>query len=188
VENSGIAYSIGAAMGAPEMPANGDSSRVNPPATQPSAPPGTAHNSAQSSAQGRSILLYDGLCPLCNSFVRFLLRQDRRQIFSFAPLQGALAQTILARHNIDTSALNTVVLVLSAQTPQESLLFRSDAATEVLLRLGGAWALWARLLLKLPRGLREAGYRLVARWRYRIFGQYATCPLPAPKDAARFLP
>ena len=184
VENSGIAYSIGAAMGAPEMPANGDSSRVNPPTAQP----GPLPDAAQNAALGRSLLLYDGLCPLCNGFVRFLLRQDRRQIFYFAPLQGALAQTILARHDIDTSALNTVVLVLSAQTPHESLLFRSDAATEVLLRLGGAWALWARLLLKLPRGLREAGYRLVARWRYRIFGQYATCPLPAPKDAARFLP
>ena len=170
------------------MPANADSSSVNPSAIQPSAPPDAAHNSAQSSAQGRSILLYDGLCPLCHGFVRFVLRQDRRQIFSFAPLQGTSAQTILARHNSDTSALDTVVLGLSAQTPQESLLFRSDAATEVLLRLGGAWAIWARLLLKLPRGLRESRYRLVARWRYRIFGQYTTCPVPAPKDAARFLP
>ena len=166
------------------MPANADSSSVNPSAIQPSAPPDAAHNSAL----GRTILLYDGLCPLCHGFVRFLLWQDRSQIFYFAPLQGTSAQTILARHNIDTSALNTVVLVLSAQTPQESLLFRSDAATEVLLRLGGAWALWARLLLKLPRGLRESRYRFVARWRYRIFRQYDTCPVPAPKDAARFLP
>ena len=184
VENSGIAYSIGAAMGALEMHANANSSSPNSPSAQPSDSPDAAHNSVQY----RTLLLYDGLCPLCHGFVRFVLRQDRRQIFSFAPLQGTSAQTILARHNIDTSALDTVVLVLSAQTPQESLLFRSDAATEVLLRLGGAWALWARLLLKLPRGLRESRYRLVARWRYRIFGQYTTCPVPAPKDAARFLP
>ncbi len=137
---------------------------------------------------GRTLLLYDGVCALCNGFVRFLLRQDRRKIFYFAPLQGALAQTILARHNIDPSALDTVVLVTSAGLPEESLLFRSDAATAVLLRLGGGWALWARMLQRLPRGLPEASFRFVARWRYRVFGKYDTCPLPAPKHRERFLP
>jgi predicted DCC family thiol-disulfide oxidoreductase YuxK len=138
-------------------------------------------------APGRTILLYDGLCPLCNGFVRFLLRQDRRQIFFFAPLQGALAQTLLTRHGIDPTALDTVVLVLAEGTPAEWLLVRSDAATQALVMLGGGWALWARILQRLPRGLREARYRFVARWRYRIFGKYAACPLPAQKHAARFL-
>ncbi len=142
---------------------------------------------------GRTILLYDGVCALCNRFVRFLLCRDRRKVFYFAPLQGTLAQTILARHGIDLSctdpsALDTVVLVTAAETPEESLLFRSDAVTEVLLRLGGGWALWARLLLQLPRGLREARYRFIACWRYRIFGKYDTCPLPAPRHRERFLP
>ena len=145
-----------------------------------------------SSVAGRSILLYDGICALCNGFVRFLLWQDRSKIFYFAPLQGALAQTILARHGlagegIDPSALDTVVLVTAAGLPEESLLFRSDAVTEVLLRMGGRWALLARLLLQLPRGLREAGYRFVARWRYRIFGKYDVCPLPEPRHRERFL-
>ena len=136
---------------------------------------------------GRTVLLYDGVCALCNFFVRFVLRQDRKSIFYFSPLQGDLARAILTRHGVDIASLDTVVLVSDLNTPHETLFFRSDAATEVLSRLGGGWALWGRLLRHLPRSFRDARYRLVARWRYRIFGRYAACPLPALKDRGRFL-
>lgn len=145
-------------------------------------------NAQRSPSAGRTILLYDGICGLCNRFVRFVLRHDRNGSIYFAPLQSRFAQMILARHGIEIAAIDTVVLVLNADTPAESLLFRSDAATEVLIRLGGGWALWARWFRRLPRGFRDAGYRVVARTRYRIFGKYDTCPLPATEDRARFLP
>lgn len=147
----------------------------------------TDEDVTQRSHTGRTILLYDGVCGLCNRFVRFVLRFDRKRSIYFASLQSKFAQAILARHGIDASALDTVVLVLDASTPEEHLLFRSDAATEVLVRLGGGWAAWARLLQRLPRGFRDARYRMVARNRYRIFGRYDTCPLPSVEQRDRFL-
>jgi predicted DCC family thiol-disulfide oxidoreductase YuxK len=147
-----------------------------------------AENDQQAAPVGRTILLYDGVCGLCNRFVRFVLRRDRMAAFYFAPLQGKFSQAILGRATVDLSSLDTVVLVRNADTPAESLLFRSDAAIEVFILLGGGWAFWARWLRRLPRGIRDAGYRLVARTRYRIFGKYDACPLPAPEDRARFLP
>lgn len=135
---------------------------------------------------GKSIVLYDGICGLCNRFVRFVIRHDHSGRFYFAPLESPFAQEILARHGLGGSSLDTVVLVIAAGTRQETLLFRSDAATAICGQLGGFWSALAQSTSWLPQALRDVGYRLVARYRYRIFGRFETCPLPEPEWQKRF--
>jgi predicted DCC family thiol-disulfide oxidoreductase YuxK len=139
------------------------------------------------SQSANPILLYDGVCGLCNRFVRFVLKRDRNDRFRFAALQSDFARTILERHGVDAVDLDTVYLVTSYQRPEESLSNRSDAAVAVLSELGGFWKMVAGLLRLVPRPIRNWGYNLVARNRYRTFGKYDVCPLPDPKDRHKFL-
>ena len=133
------------------------------------------------------ILLYDGVCGLCNRFVQFILRRDPTAIFRFAALQSPLAAEILARHGANPTDLDTVYVVLNHSQPDESLLAQSDAGLFVLQQLGGIWRAAALILRFIPRPLRNWAYDLVARDRYRIFGRYDTCPLPSEATRARFL-
>ena len=132
------------------------------------------------------IILYDGVCGLCNRLNRFVLARDPSGRFRFAPLQGRLAGELLARHGRDPGDLDTLYLVLGHGRPDERLLGKSDAALWVLRELGGGWRA-AGPLRVLPRWLRDLGYDAVARTRYRLFGRYDSCPLPAPEHRGRFL-
>ena len=133
------------------------------------------------------ILLYDGVCGLCNRFIKFILSRDPGALFRFASLQSTFAARILARQSSNPSALDTMCVVLNFNEPNESILTRSDAVVFVLQQLGGFWRFWAGLLQLLPRSLRDWKYRFIARHRYRIFGRYDTCPVPSENDRARFL-
>jgi predicted DCC family thiol-disulfide oxidoreductase YuxK len=139
------------------------------------------------------LILYDGVCGLCNRFVRFVLRHDRRGTFRFASLQSPLAAQILAAHAVNPGMLDTVYVVRdfnpekSANHSQTDLLSRSDAGLFVLHELGGAWGVLAAGLRLIPRFLRDWGYRQIAARRYRIFGRYEICPLPEPGVRSRFL-
>jgi predicted DCC family thiol-disulfide oxidoreductase YuxK len=132
------------------------------------------------------ILLYDGVCGLCNEWVQFTLVRDSQGKFRFAPLQGETAARILERHGKDPRELDTVYLVLAPDTAEEQLLTKARAILTVLHHLGGGWRLisWLRVL---PRPLLDFGYDLVARNRYRLFGRKESCPLPDPAQAPRFL-
>ncbi len=133
------------------------------------------------------ILLYDGVCGLCNRMNQFVLRHDPAGIFRFASLQSALAELILARHGADAADLDTVYVVVDPDQPEEHLLARSDAVIFVLKQLGGFWGLAGFTLQFKPRFLRDWGYGVVARNRYRFFGRSETCFLPSPENRDRFL-
>lgn len=133
------------------------------------------------------ILLYDGVCGLCNRIVQFTLRRDRDAIFRFASLQSAFAAAILARHGADPSDLNTFYAVVNPELPDECLLSRSDAGIFVLKQLPGAWRPAAFLLQLVPKFLRDTVYKVVARSRYRIFGRFDVCQLPSEQHRNRFL-
>jgi predicted DCC family thiol-disulfide oxidoreductase YuxK len=137
-------------------------------------------------SEARPVILYDGVCGLCNRLNRFVLARDPTGRFRFAALQSTLAGEILARHGRDPRDLDTLYLVLGHGRPGERLLERSDAVLWILRELGGAWRA-AGLLRAVPRRLRDLGYDLVARTRYRLFGRYDACPLPDPRHRARFL-
>lgn len=137
-------------------------------------------------AESNPIVLYDGVCGLCNRLVRFILKRDKRDLFRFASLQSDLASSLLQRHERDPHDLDTVYVVVDYAQPTEHLLSRSDAILYLLAQLGGIWKLGSvgRIL---PRVLRDGAYRIVARNRYRVFGKYDSCMLPEPKHRAKFL-
>ena len=131
---------------------------------------------------GHPVLLYDGVCALCNGVVRWVLRHDREGIFLFAPLESAIAAEMLGT-SVSTS--DGVAVVTGAFTPDQRVLRRTDAVAEALRLLG--WRRRARMLELTPKPLREFGYGIVARLRYRLFGRYAACPLPPVEERRRFL-
>ena len=133
------------------------------------------------------ILLYDGVCGLCNRAVQFTLRHDHRDVFRFAALQSELAERVLARHGEAASDLNSVYVVLGIGEAGETLLGRSEAIIYLLRTLGGRWKALAAIYGVLPRRLRDWMYEMVARNRYRVFGKYETCPVPDVRVREKFL-
>ena len=132
------------------------------------------------------IVLYDGVCGLCNRVTQFLLSHDHKDLFRYASLQSDFAGKILRRHGANPSELDTVGVVLNFETPTEKVLVRSDAVLYLGTQLGGIWRVlaWSRVM---PRFIRDAIYNLVARNRYKVFGKYETCMLPEPRHRNKFL-
>ena len=131
------------------------------------------------------LILFDGVCNLCNGFVQFVIRHDPAGRFRFAALQSDAGQAVLAAHGFDAAAVATepdsVLLELDGR-----LYSHSGAVLRIARELGGPW----RLLLAgyvLPRPWRDAAYRFVARHRYRWFGRQTSCWLPTPELKARFM-
>ncbi len=138
-------------------------------------------------SDSNAVLLYDGVCGLCNRLVRFVINRDRKDQFRFASLQSAISASVLERHGNSPQSLDTMYVVLNFGQPDERLLARSDAALFILRAIGGLWRPAAVLPGLLPKWVRNRVYNLIARNRYRIFGKYDTCPLPDPKYRAKFL-
>ena len=133
-----------------------------------------------------TLILYDGLCGLCNRLNQFVLRRDVHDRFRFAPLQGTLAGDLLRRYGRDARELDTVYVVKNHGQQGEALLAKGRAILFVLRTLGGFWSL-ARVFNLVPRRVLDLAYDLVARRRYRWFGRYGACPLPAPGVREKFL-
>jgi len=128
-----------------------------------------------------AVILFDGVCNLCNGFVQFVLTHDAQAHFQFASLQSAVGQELLATHGVTVAATpESVVLVEGGR-----VFTHSEAVLRILRQLSG-WR-WLYALRVLPRGLRDAAYRWVARHRYRWFGRQDACWLPTPDLQARFL-
>ncbi|MDQ2937645.1 MAG: DCC1-like thiol-disulfide oxidoreductase family protein [Acidobacteriota bacterium] len=132
------------------------------------------------------IVLYDGVCGLCNRLNQFLLKRDTHDRFRFASLQSKFAEDLLKRHGFDPRDLDTVYVALNYDQPDERLLARSDAILHLLTQLDGVWK-WARVGNILPRALRDGIYQIVAHNRYRVFGKHESCLLPEPKHRSKFL-
>ena len=127
------------------------------------------------------IVVFDAHCLLCNGWVQFLLKHDRKGVFQFASIQGVMGQELLARAGLRVEGLQTLLLVDGSKTWQHTA-----AILRVLHGLGWPWRLaWVGWLVPAP--LRDALYRGIARNRYRIFGRSESCLLPPPEFASRFL-
>ncbi len=128
----------------------------------------------------KPILFFDGVCGLCNRFVDFSLKHDPHGKVLFAPLQGKTAGEILSESDVEN--LDTVIFY------ENGILHRrSTAIVKLLSAVGGFWSVLAWLLWLIPRPLRNFGYRITAKNRYRFFGQKETCRLPTPAERERFL-
>jgi predicted DCC family thiol-disulfide oxidoreductase YuxK len=128
------------------------------------------------------VVLFDGVCNLCNAAVRFIIRRDRRKEFRFAAMQSDAGRRLLERLRLPAGGADYLVLVEG-----DACHTRSDAVIRIAARLTPAWRGWARLARLVPRVLRDFKYDLIARLRYRLFGKRACCAVPPREIAGRFL-
>jgi predicted DCC family thiol-disulfide oxidoreductase YuxK len=132
------------------------------------------------------LVLFDGVCAVCDAGMTWLLDHDPDGRFTYAPLQGPTAATVLARHPELPSDLDTILYV--TQTPGgERVTTHSTAILDIARDLGGPWA-WLSVASVVPAFLRDPFYRAFAAIRYRVFGKRDSCRMPTPEEAARFLP
>jgi len=127
------------------------------------------------------ILLFDGVCNLCNSMVTFVIKRDQEAIFKFASLQSEAGQTILKEHSLPLDQFDSFYYVEG-----KKLFTKSTAALKVAKELDGAWKLFYPLII-IPKPLRDIVYSIVAKNRYRFFGKKDQCMLPNPEMKKRFL-
>jgi predicted DCC family thiol-disulfide oxidoreductase YuxK len=128
-----------------------------------------------------AIVVFDGVCVFCCGGVRFLLPRDRAGRFRFATMQSETGRRLLAVHGMDPNDPVSFLLVERRRAYTDS-----SAALRILMLLGGWWRL-AGAFYAVPRPLRDAVYRFVARRRYRWFGRRESCFVPSAETADRFL-
>jgi predicted DCC family thiol-disulfide oxidoreductase YuxK len=138
------------------------------------------------SAPVRHLILYDGVCGLCNRLNQIVLKRDHDQLFDFAAIQSAVSGTLLRQFQRDPRALDTFYVVENYQSAAPRLLDKTDAAIFVATHFGGVWSL-VSLLKVFPKFVRNSVYDLIARYRYRVFGRHDTCLRPRPEHMRRFI-
>lgn len=126
------------------------------------------------------VLLFDGVCNLCNGFVNFVIDRDPERLFRFAALQSRAGEGFSRKYSFSGDALRTLILVENGRVYQ-----KSTAVLRMCRSLSGVWPVFYAFII-VPRFLRDAAYDLVAANRYRWFGRRETCRVPAAADKERF--
>jgi len=127
------------------------------------------------------VIVFDGVCNFCNTFVNFVLDRDSHGLFKFGTLQSTPAQEILRHFQLSTDEYETFLFI------EEGKLFtKSTAALKILRHLGFPWALFGILMI-IPRQIRDPFYDFVARHRYQWMGKSDSCRIPSPKERAKFI-
>jgi len=134
-----------------------------------------------SEKDGRYIVLFDGVCNLCNESVNFIIKRDPGRRFAFAPVQSVCGQDLIDQFNVPEVGVDTFLLI-----KQNHCYFKSDAALEIAKDLQGAWFLLYVFKI-IPRPLRDFIYGLIAKNRYRLFGKKQVCMIPSVENKGRFL-
>lgn len=127
------------------------------------------------------ILLFDGVCNLCNNIVQFTIKRDPEEKFRFAALQSESGQALLKKFDLPTDDFNSFVFIKG-----NKYFLKSSAGLHVLKELGGIWKLFYVFII-LPGPLRDYIYNIIARTRYKLFGKRDTCMIPTPNLKQRFL-
>jgi predicted DCC family thiol-disulfide oxidoreductase YuxK len=127
------------------------------------------------------IVLFDGVCNLCNSTVQFIIKKDAKGRFKFASLQGKTGQEFIKKFNLPAGDLNSFILV-----EDDKVFTRSTGALRMLKQLGLPWALLYGFIV-VPPFIRDAVYNWVARNRYKWFGKSDTCAIPNSETKDRLL-
>ncbi|MEQ9442610.1 MAG: DCC1-like thiol-disulfide oxidoreductase family protein [Cyclobacteriaceae bacterium] len=129
----------------------------------------------------KNIVLFDGVCNLCNHAVNFIIDHDPRDRFVFTSLQSKTGQALLLKHQLDEQYLDSLVLIRG-----EKAYRKSTAALHIARELSGFWPL-CYVFIILPSFIRNFFYDIVARFRYQMFGKLDACRIPTPELQAKFL-
>ncbi|EAQ40009.1 hypothetical protein MED134_04629 [Dokdonia sp. MED134] len=129
----------------------------------------------------KKIILFDGVCNLCNGAITFIIQRDKKDLFRYAPLQSEIGKELAAKHHIDLDKVDSIILVT-----EDKAYAKSTAALRIAKQLSAGWPLLAVFLI-LPRFLRDAVYDFIARNRYKWFGKKEACMIPTPELKSKFL-
>jgi predicted DCC family thiol-disulfide oxidoreductase YuxK len=128
-----------------------------------------------------SIILFDGVCNLCNGAVNFVIKRDTGNVFKFTPLQEKQGVLLLKTHAVDTQKLDSIVLIENG-----NVYIKSSAALRIAKKLSGLWPLFFVLLI-IPSFIRDGVYDFIAKNRYKWFGKKEQCMIPTPGFREKFL-
>ncbi|WP_298319216.1 thiol-disulfide oxidoreductase DCC family protein [uncultured Aquimarina sp.] len=132
--------------------------------------------------EGKKIILFDGVCNLCNGAINFIIKRDKNDVFRYASLQSEVGQKLAKERDIDTSKLDTILLI----EPGMAYYHKSTAALRIARQLSGGYPLLSVFLI-FPKFLRDCVYDIVSRNRYNWFGKKESCMIPTPKLKALFI-
>ena len=132
--------------------------------------------------EGKKIILFDGVCNMCNSTINFIITHDKNDVFRYASLQSEIGKKLIEERKIDTSKLDSILLI----EPQTSYHYKSTAVLHIAKQLSGLYPL-VSLLLILPRFFRDGCYDIIAKNRYKWFGKKEKCMIPTPELKALFI-
>lgn len=127
------------------------------------------------------LILFDGVCNLCNNAVDFVIRRDKNNRFKFGALQDKATKSILKEYKINQNYIDSIILIRGDQ-----IFYKSKAALEIARNLGGPWPAMY-IFIFLPGFIRDPVYDWIARNRYRWFGKKETCRIPSAKEKEKFL-
>ncbi|GER59443.1 thiol-disulfide oxidoreductase DCC family protein [Patiriisocius marinus] len=127
------------------------------------------------------ILLFDGVCNLCNSAVNFVIKLDNKDVFRFTALQEEPGKSYLTKYNIDPKNIDSIVLIENGKA-----YVKSSAALRTAKYLGGAWPLLYVFII-VPAFIRDVVYDYIAKNRYKWYGKKDSCMIPTPELKAKFL-
>ena len=127
------------------------------------------------------ILLFDGVCNLCNSTVRLIIKRDPQARFKFAPLQSNQGQLLLKEFGFPADQLNFIIYIRGGKC-----FIKSTALLQILKDLGGMWKLYYGFIV-IPKFIRDFFYNIIAKRRYHLFGRQENCMVPTPDIKQRFL-
>lgn len=128
-----------------------------------------------------SVILFDGVCNLCNNFVQFVIKHDKNERFKFASLQSDYAQKRLKSENLPQNDMRSIILIENNQIYRQS-----TAVLKIAKHLSGGWKLF-QIFLILPKFIRNPIYSYIAKHRYKWFGKKDECMIPTPNLKSRFL-
>lgn len=129
----------------------------------------------------RHIVIFDGVCNVCNGAVNFIIRRDPHALFSFTPMQSEPGKRLTEKYDATMVGVDTLLLIKNGRCYE-----RTDAAIEIAGDLTGLWSMF-RVIKILPRSFRDYFYKLFARNRYRLFGRREECMIPSPEVSDRFI-
>ena len=132
--------------------------------------------------KGKKIVLFDGVCNFCNSSVNKIIKNDKHNVFLFAPLQSDTGKKIIEFLQIDTSKIDSIILY----EPSSAYYIKSEAALKIAKEFSGIWKV-LQIFTLLPKQLTNIVYDFVARNRYKWFGKKESCMIPTPEMKAKFL-
>ncbi|RKS03212.1 thiol-disulfide oxidoreductase DCC family protein [Flavobacterium sp. 102] len=130
----------------------------------------------------KKIILFDGVCNLCNSSVQYVIKRDPKDVFRFVPLQSELGLKIIKHIGIDTTNTDSIIMY----EPTKAYYYKSEAALKIINEFGGVYSL-LQILTIFPKFISNTVYDYVARNRYKWYGKQEACMIPTPELKAKFL-